>query len=531
MRGCIAADVAGSALPRNGRDAVWWAEEVLSRRCFPTDYEQAAASGAKGGNYRPFQIAVSESTARVTFVRAGCGSGKTTAAYLWASRRTKCSRLYVCYPTTGTATEGFRDYIADNIPLPLSALLHGRSEVDLEIFFETNEDDSIASLQRINALESWDAPMVVCTVDRVLGIIQNSRLPLFGTPTLMNAAFVFDEIHLYDERLFGALLHFLQIFRGAPVLLMTASLSAARLEAIRRVLAAQGEELCTIAGDSRLESLERYRFRGLVDDPIDAIRETIALGGKVLWVSNTVRQCIRAFAKLLAGGMNPIPYHSRYRYIDRLKRHSAVIEAFRSTGPALAVTTQVCEISLDLSADLLVTEIAPIPALIQRLGRLNRRASPDRPTDLREAVFLRPPYPMPYEQDELALASKWMNSLIGKPLSQRDLAESFEALCCDSPPVPVNCAWLDGGLLSSQAPLRDAGTTIPVVRGEDRNQCLENGGRIARTEVLKNTIPMPLGPVAKEIPNWTRAANALISPVGRISYDPLMGATWTKGAD
>jgi CRISPR-associated endonuclease/helicase Cas3 len=188
----ISADVAGSALPRNGRNAAWWAEEVLSRRCFPADYEQAAASGAKGGEYRPFQVAVSESTTRVTFVRAGCGSGKTTAAYLWASRHPKRSRLYVCYPTTGTATEGFRDYIADNIPPQLSALLHGRSEVDLEIFFETNEDDSIASLQRINALESWDTPMVVCTVDRVLGIIQNSRLPLFGTPTLMGTEREFD---------------------------------------------------------------------------------------------------------------------------------------------------------------------------------------------------------------------------------------------------------------------------------------------------------------------------------------------------
>ena len=131
----------------------------------------------------------------------------------------------------------------------------------------------------------------------------------------------------------------------------------------------------------------------------------------------------------------------------------------------------------------------------------------------------------------MALASKWMTSLVGRPLSQRDLAESFEALCCDSPPAPVNCAWLDGGLLSSQAPLRDAGTTIPVVRGEDRSQCLETGGRVIRTGVLKNTIPMPLGPVAKEIPNWTHAAIALMAPPGRISYDTLLGATWTKGAD
>jgi CRISPR-associated endonuclease/helicase Cas3 len=117
----IAADVAGSALPRNGRDAAWWTGEVLSRRCGESDYEQAAKTGARGHPYRPFQVAVSRSAERVTFIRAGCGNGKTTAAYLWAARYPECSRLYVSYPTTGTATEGFRDYVAANVPATLTA--------------------------------------------------------------------------------------------------------------------------------------------------------------------------------------------------------------------------------------------------------------------------------------------------------------------------------------------------------------------------------------------------------------------------
>ena len=68
----------------------------------------------------------------------------------------------------------------------------------------------------------------------------------------------------------------------------------------------------------------------------------------------------------------PLVYHSRFRYCDRVRQHGAVIDAFRGNAPALAICSQVAEMSLDLSASLLVTDLAPVPALIQRLGRLNR---------------------------------------------------------------------------------------------------------------------------------------------------------------
>ena len=49
--------------------------------------------------------------------------------------------------------------------------------------------------------------------------MQNNKRGLFAWPALAQSAFVFDEIHAYDDRLFGALLRFLRDLPGLPALL------------------------------------------------------------------------------------------------------------------------------------------------------------------------------------------------------------------------------------------------------------------------------------------------------------------------
>lgn len=80
---------------------------------------------------------------------------------------------------------------------------------------------------------------------------------------------------------------------------------------------------------------------------------------------------IAVYQQAKAEGLQPLLYHSRFRYGDRVKHHRAVVEAFKQDQPVLAITTQVAEMSLDLSATLLVTQVADPAGLIQRLGRLN----------------------------------------------------------------------------------------------------------------------------------------------------------------
>lgn len=521
----VAADVAGSAIPRKGVEAAPWVQEVLFRTCTQGDIERLALRGLEGKPLRPFQAAIAGTPSRITLARAGCGSGKTVAAYLWASRRATGRKLFFCYPTTGTATEGYAGYV---LPEDVdAALTHSRAEVDLEDLIGTFEDTADQQM-RLEALGAWDVPLIVCTADTVLGLVQNNRRGLFSFPAIANGAFVFDEVHAFDERMFGALLRFLDAFRGVPVLLMTASLPEARLQALKEVADRLGEGVQTIQGPRDLEVIPRYRLqRSSPEEAWTKAVEVLTSGGKVLWVANQVDRAV-AFAKeaLRQSGSPPLLYHSRYRYGDRVAKHRAVMEAFTShrAGPALAITTQVCEVSLNLSADLLVTDLAPIPALIQRLGRLNRHVTPTQPGYPRPGLILEPGTRWPYEGADLAAAQRWLDRLVGGPTSQADLARAFLEVVSDGAGTEgVQSAWLDGGPFSTLSPLKEAGTTLPVIRAEDAVVARED-----RRHVVRLTIPMLLGPVITEVAAWPRLGMARVAPSGRVDYSEEWGAAWRK---
>ncbi|MGL4941810.1 MAG: CRISPR-associated helicase Cas3' [Thermoguttaceae bacterium] len=492
-----------------------------------------------------FQHKVATSESRVTLVTAGCGSGKTLAAWQWAENncRPDGNRLFFCYPTTGTATEGFLDYLIDD-DNKLGDLRHSRANVDFllhERLRRLPPDDTNDANEVIRSLDLWRTGIVCCTVDTVLRFLVSDYSGHLSFPAFTQGIFVFDEIHSYDETLFGYLIKFLEIARGAKILLMTASLPKARLEEIKRVLRKQQNTLNVVTGPAHWEEVRRYRVLQY-SDSFDEAMSRYRADEKVLWICNTVDRAIQTADKIteqMNDGTRPIVYHSHFKYVDRSKRHQKCVAAFRRTGGAICVTTQVAEMSLDIDADFLVTEAAPIPAMIQRLGRLNRRAVCDNPKPF---VVLEPPpnsrgERLPYSLKDwgewFAQTNDWLARLGSESISQADLTTQWEQIASETPKLKskANAQWLDAGPWMTHGPLRDISTGCSVLLDEDI-AAVKHGGR---AEYIRLVIPMSNPPRGLEEhlrKHKHPIYGCYLLTNGRgIQYDQYLGGRWGDFAD
>lgn len=531
-----------------------WAWKTYDGRA-PVDLSQLPP----GFGYRPFQEHVAASPSRLTLAEAGCGSGKSVAAYLWA--REWCARreisgapgfrLFFCLPTTGTTTEHFKDYALEaDVP---AELVHSRASVDLHTLATTAEQEEDedagdgggrsngaasaknalrAERDKIEALALWDARIAVTTADTVLGLMANARRALCALPAIVQSAIVFDEIHAFDDHLFGHLLVFLKNFPGIPVLLMTASLPEAR----RRALAEVRPDIHVVPGPADLETLPRYCLVEAESSEAcwPEIDDCLRGGGKVLWVRNRVEWANAVYRKAI--GQFPEVgvdvYHSRLRYRDRSRRHRRVIDRFKRAGtPAFLVATQVAEMSLDLSADLLVTDEASVPALIQRLGRLNRRATPTSPGSPKRALIVpvTANEALPYGAEEIEASRVWRSNLakLGRALHQRDLSEQFASVAsahaidyaaAEEAAVFLGVPERSGLWRTRPGSTRGAGYTVTVLLARDvAAHRRDHGDSVPAAEWLReHEVAIP---IKQAVLGWPRVAGLPVAPEDAVVYD------------
>ena len=111
--------------------------------------------------------------------------------------------------------------------------------------------------------------------------------------------------------------------------------------------------------------------------------------------------------------------HSRFRPTERAALTARILSPL-PPGGRIVVATQVVEAGVDISARLLVTELAPWASLVQRFGRCNRTGQEVRA----EAYWLAPSEgeieekaALPYDPQELEAARAILRSLEGQSLS------------------------------------------------------------------------------------------------------------------
>ena len=125
-------------------------------------------------------------------------------------------------------------------------------------------------------------------------------------------------------------------------------------------------------------------------------------GAKTLVIRNTVSSAIGTQealeqaagndGKLIfsANGITTL-HHSRFAADDRrlLDREIETrLGKDRALGGIVVVGTQTLEQSLDIDADLLITDLCPVDVLLQRIGRLHRHHRNDRPAGYEEPACI-----------------------------------------------------------------------------------------------------------------------------------------------
>jgi len=506
----VAGDTSGSALPANGVKIRDWIRAQVRYVLTESELQHVVSERLQGNALRPFQQQLGNTQSRVTLARAGCGTGKTLGAYYWAKRHAVGRKLFFCYPTTGTSTEGFLDYAYETVD---STLLHGRAAVDLEHLDlqATGDDDDLET--KLEAFKAWSTKVSICTVDTVLGLLQCNRRPMYCFPAIAQAAFVFDEVHCYDDKLLGALLRFLEVVK-APILLMSASFLPWQLKAIETAI---GEPIQVIQGPQDLETQPRYRFH--YDEMPDwerveaEYRQGGKQGGKILWVCNQVSTAIAVYQEAQARGLSPLLYHSRYKYGDRVNHHRAVVDRFKSDGAVMAVATQVAEMSLDLSATLLVSQIADPAGLIQRLGRLNRRYCGQA---LDALFYPDPKVDRPYSREQLEMGMALVQEFTGD-VCQADLATWLEQAAVTGHP-DRHSVWLDGEWRTYPTSLREAGYTTTVLLEED----VATVERLPAKLLPRYTVPLLVD--TKQTKGWKQCRRYPVAPAATWGYSEAIGA-------
>ena len=478
-----------------------------------------------GKTYKPepFQVSVSKLGSK-SLLQAGCGSGKTLAAYYWAAEQLEqgeFGRVIFLYPTRGTATEGFKDYTGW-APEEEAMLMHGQSQYVLTNMLENPPDSAKdknylkETNDRLFALANFQRRFFSATVDQFLSFLQHNYSAMCMSVVLTDSVVILDEIHSYDRQMFATALEFLRSM-NIPTLCMTASLSQIRV----REMAENDVEIfpnddqtndlaCLVANETR----RRYAVQWVEDmkQAFQISRRALEDGKKVLWVVNTVDRCQQIATELKqVYPEQVICYHSRYKLQDREQQHNSCINAFRpgiTNSGILAVTTQVCEMSLDLDSDVLISELAPISSLIQRMGRVNRHAG-HRPPNFVAPVFIYKPGTngdlalRPYEKTEIKEAGDFVDWLANEvsQASQKDLADGLQKFTGRERETEPSSRLFESGYFATPGLLREIDEfTVPSILNGD----LEEAQQLIRDKkgLEKLLVPVPRNCLLAEHPPW-----------------------------
>lgn len=307
---------------------------------------------------------------------APTGSGKTEASLMWLHKQMKENgqgRTFYILPFTASINAMFErldEKMQGNNEIV--GVVHGKLSEYIESRFGEEKYSWQNEKLKHELKDSFRAlvpPLKVATPFQLLKSIFGLKGFEKGIFEMSGGYFIFDEIHAYDPEVTAqikVLIEFATQFLNVKVCLMTATLPTFLKKEFTDAIGEHTE----ISADAELyQSFIRHRIKvadGLLSEHIDEIQQRLDFGDKVLVVSNTVKQAQDIYNRLDTS--KKVLLHSAFNGKDRNKKEAELM----SDEVKLLVGTQAIEVSLDIDYDVIFTEPAPLDALLQRFGRVNR---------------------------------------------------------------------------------------------------------------------------------------------------------------
>ncbi len=330
----------------------------------------------------------------ICILRAKTGSGKTDASLLWAKHQIvgnqkpvvdekkpewaqKADRLTIAMPTRFTSNA-----LAISVDKNVSStgLYHSSAWYTRYGNVSDKERDDAKELHKL--ARGLATPVTVCTIDHLLlcltGTKEDQHTSFFF---LANSAVVFDEADFYDPFIQANLIVLLDTLRllKVPVLIMSATVpDSLRIrynipDAIVDVKAGGQTAKCPIV------------WRGAVEGPkdVEGILKGMVRRGTGIVYANTVDRAYAYYQwfteQFKKGGPKPILYHSRYTEPDKKAIEDELIAMLgkdawteHKNAKGIAILTQIGEMSINISAPIMLSDACPWDRLAQRAGRLDR---------------------------------------------------------------------------------------------------------------------------------------------------------------
>ena len=378
---------------------------------------------------------------KLIIIEAPMGEGKTEAAlYITSQLLERWRGIYFALPTSATSNQMFerlKEFLFVNDPTIEESvqLVHGMAWMIDHLSYKNSSLTNHAYDWFKPKKRALLAPFGVGTIDQSLMSVLWVRFGFLRLLGLTGKVLIIDEVHAYDAYMSTILTRLLKwaFILKIPVILLSATLPLSKKKILIEAYSGDSEAiplegilssqtyypLITVKNEKKLEiippkqkSKEKIITIVLEDGLLEKyyyvadLAISSALNDKcVCVICNTVKNSQEIF-KLLEEkisknmGIHTYLFHARFPVERRMEIEKKVLELFdkrsskfeisdpENSRPrrAILIATQVVEQSLDLDFDEIISEIAPIDLLIQRMGRLHRHNRPHRPSGF-EAVF------------------------------------------------------------------------------------------------------------------------------------------------